>query len=155
MAKQLTGRVTSTKAAKTIVVSVASRKTHPIYKKQYTTNAKFMAHDEKNEAGEGDVVVISETRPLSARKRFKLQRIISKAGAGFQEADATKDVELIVEKPKQAPKETQTEVVQAPKTTPTGRRVKSKKAVEKSQPTEKKTRQSSTKEAADQPEEAS
>ncbi|MEK7095768.1 MAG: 30S ribosomal protein S17, partial [Patescibacteria group bacterium] len=89
MTRQLTGRVTSDKTDKTIVITVASRKTHPIYKKQYTRNTKFMAHDEVNQARTGDLVVIRETRPLSARKRFTLDRIIEKAYIGFKETDAT------------------------------------------------------------------
>jgi len=92
MARQLTGRVISDKPDKTIIISVASRKTHPIYKKQYTRNSKFMAHDETNQAKAGDLVVIRETRPLSARKRFTLDRIVEKAYAGFEETDATADV---------------------------------------------------------------
>lgn len=92
MARQLTGRVSSDKTDKTIVISVASRKTHPIYKKQYTRNTKFMAHDEANEAKVGDMVIIRESRPLSARKRFTLERIVEKAHATFVETDATADV---------------------------------------------------------------
>lgn len=92
MARQLTGRVTSDKTDKTIVISVASRKTHPIYKKQYTRNTKFMAHDEANKAKVGDMVVIRESRPLSARKRFTLERIVEKAHVTFVETDATADV---------------------------------------------------------------
>ena len=92
MPRMLTGRVVSDKSDKTVVISVATRKTHPIYKKQYTINRKFMAHDEKNEAKVGDLVAIRETRPLSARKRFELDKIIEKAHAGFQETDATADV---------------------------------------------------------------
>jgi small subunit ribosomal protein S17 len=92
MARQLTGKVASDKNDKTIVISVASRKTHPIYKKQYTRNTKFMAHDEQNEAKTGDLVIIRETRPLSAKKRFILERILEKAHAGFVETDATADV---------------------------------------------------------------
>lgn len=79
MAKTLTGVVSSDKTDKTIVVSVATRKTHPIYKKQYTDTKKFMAHDERNEAHQGDTVTIVETRPLSARKRFMLEKIVTKA----------------------------------------------------------------------------
>lgn len=86
MAKTLTGVVTSDRPDKTIVVSVATRKTHPVYKKQYTETKKFMAHDEKNEAREGDTVIISETRPLSARKRFELAKIVEKAGVKHVEA---------------------------------------------------------------------
>src|SRR5688500_5439215 len=93
MSRRLTGRVSSAKDDKTIVISVAMRKTHPIYKKQYTRNTKFMADDERNEAKVGDLVVIKETRPLSARKRFALERIIEKADIRFEEADAIADVE--------------------------------------------------------------
>lgn len=78
MARTLIGLVSSDKPDKTIVVTVQSRKTHPIYKKQYKVSKKFMAHDEKNEAKLGDRVEISETTPLSARKRFKLARIIER-----------------------------------------------------------------------------
>lgn len=78
MAKTLTGVVTSDKTDKTIVVTVQTRKTHPLYRKQYTVTTKYMAHDEKNEAVTGDKVSIVETRPLSARKRYILQQIIEK-----------------------------------------------------------------------------
>lgn len=80
MAKTLMGVVSSDKGDKTIVVTVQTRKTHPLYKKQYTFGKKFMAHDEKNEARQGDKVIIAETRPLSARKRFVLQQIVDRAG---------------------------------------------------------------------------
>ncbi len=86
MAKTLTGVVTSDRPDKTIIVSVATRKTHPIYKKQYTETKKFMAHDEQNEAQKGDTVIISETRPLSARKRFALTKITERAGVEHVEA---------------------------------------------------------------------
>lgn len=79
MAKTLTGVVSSDKGDKTIVVTVATRKTHPLYKKQYTFSKKFMAHDETNEALEGDKVLIAETKPLSARKRFTLVKVLEKA----------------------------------------------------------------------------
>src|SRR4051812_48487054 len=78
MAKTLTGIVSSDKADKTIVVTVHTRKTHPLYRKQYSVSKKFMAHDEKNEAKVGDKVEIAETRPISARKRFILSRIVEK-----------------------------------------------------------------------------
>ena len=78
MAKTIIGTVTSNKTDKTIVVTVHVRKTHPLYRKQYTVTRKFMAHDEKNEAETGDKVAIVETRPLSARKRFTLDRIVEK-----------------------------------------------------------------------------
>ena len=78
MSKTIIGIVSSDKADKTIVVTVLTRKTHPIYRKQYTVSKKFMAHDEKNEAITGDKVAIVETKPLSKRKRFILDRIIEK-----------------------------------------------------------------------------
>lgn len=92
MAKTLTGRVTSDKGDKTIVITVTERKTHPLYKKQYSVNTKFMAHDEKNESKVGDVVIISETRPISARKHFRLSKILERGGTRFEEADATADI---------------------------------------------------------------
>ena len=89
MAKSITGVVSSSKADKTIVVTVRERKTHPLYHKQYTTSSKFMAHDEKNEAHEGDTVVIVETRPISKRKSFKLETIVARAGVAHVEPEAT------------------------------------------------------------------
>lgn len=93
MARTLTGIVSSNKGDKTIVITLRTRKTHPLYKKQYTQTTKFMAHDEKNEAQVGDMVVIKESRPLSARKRFSLEKIIERGGSGFKESDATADIE--------------------------------------------------------------
>lgn len=92
MARILTGIVSSDKGDKTIVITINTRKTHPLYKKQYSMNTKFMAHDEKNEARVGDRVSIIETRPLSARKRFRLNKILERGGIRFQEADAVSDV---------------------------------------------------------------
>jgi small subunit ribosomal protein S17 len=79
MAKTFTGTVTSDVADKTITVTVTSRETHPIYGKQYTVTRKYAAHDEKNEAKVGDLVTISEIRPVSKRKNFKLDRVIEKS----------------------------------------------------------------------------
>lgn len=79
MARTIIGTVSSNKSNKTIVVTVQTRKTHPLYRKQYTVSTKFMAHDEKNEAQVGDKVAITETRPLSARKRHTLERVIETA----------------------------------------------------------------------------
>jgi small subunit ribosomal protein S17 len=92
MARTITGTVVSDKGNKTIVINVAERKTHPLYKKQYTVNTKFMAHDEKNEAKVGDRVLVEESRPMSARKRFMLKRIVERGGIRFEETDATADV---------------------------------------------------------------
>lgn len=79
MARVLIGNVTSDKGDKTIVITVHTRKTHPIYKKQYSVTQKIMAHDEKNQAKMGDLVEISECRPLSARKRFTLTKVVEAA----------------------------------------------------------------------------
>lgn len=78
MPRQLIGTVSSNKGDKTIVVTVHERKTHPLYKKQYTVTKKFIAHDAKNEAEPGDKVAIVETRPISRRKHHTLERIIEK-----------------------------------------------------------------------------
>ena len=79
MAKTLTGVVTSDAADKTITVTVTSRETHPIYKKQYTVTRKYAAHDEKNDARKGDTVRIIETRPISRRKSFQLDEIVKRS----------------------------------------------------------------------------
>ncbi len=79
MARTIVGTVVSNKGDKTIVVAVHTRKTHPIYKKQYSRTQKIMAHDETNQAKEGDKVEITECRPLSARKRFMLSKIVEAA----------------------------------------------------------------------------
>lgn len=84
MAKTLTGIVTSNKADKTITITVTSRETHPIYGKQYTVNRKYSAHDEKNEANEGDKVTISEVRPISKTKAFTLVKVLEKARGSIQ-----------------------------------------------------------------------
>ena len=92
MARTLTGVVTSDKADKTIVISVHTRKTHPIYKKQYSVSTKFIAHDEKNEAKTGDKVIVVETRPISRRKRFTLQQIVETAKICHVEPEKAKKV---------------------------------------------------------------
>lgn len=84
MAKTLTGIVTSDSRDKTITVTVTSRETHPLYGKQYTVNRKYTAHDENNEAKNGDKVRIVETRPISKTKSFKLD-IIEEKSRGFVE----------------------------------------------------------------------
>ncbi len=64
---------------KSIVVSIERRIAHPLYKKYFRRTTTLMAHDEKREAGIGDVVKIMETRPISARKRWRLVEVIEKA----------------------------------------------------------------------------
>ena len=73
------GTVVSDKMEKTITVMVETKKTHPLYGKRVKYSKKFKAHDENNEARIGDKVVIMETRPLSATKRFRLVKIVEKA----------------------------------------------------------------------------
>jgi small subunit ribosomal protein S17 len=73
------GKVVSNKMAKSIVVAVERHVTHALYKKILRLTTKLMAHDEKQEAGIGDTVKIMETRPLSARKRWRLVEIVQKA----------------------------------------------------------------------------
>jgi len=89
MAKTLTGIVSSDKSDKTITVTVTSRETHPIYGKQYTVTRKYAAHDENNEAKIGDKVTISETRPISKRKAFKLDAVVEKSRGSIELKDET------------------------------------------------------------------
>lgn len=77
--KERTGRVVSNKMNKTITVVVESKMKHPIYGKFVNKSTKFSAHDEKNECGEGDLVRIMETRPLSKSKNWRLVEIIERA----------------------------------------------------------------------------
>ncbi|MDR6690118.1 small subunit ribosomal protein S17 [Microbacterium sp. 1154] len=73
------GYVVSDKMDKTIVVEVEDRVKHPLYGKVIRRTSKVKAHDESNSAGIGDLVVINETRPLSATKRWRLVEILEKA----------------------------------------------------------------------------
>ena len=73
------GYVTSDKMEKTIVVEVEDRVKHPLYGKVIRRTSKVKVHDEQNSAGIGDLVLISETRPLSATKRWRLVEILEKA----------------------------------------------------------------------------
>ena len=78
MAQKIIGVVSSDKRDKTITVTVASRETHPLYRKQYTKTRKYTAHDEKNEAAAGDRVEIEACRPYSKTVSYNLVRIIEK-----------------------------------------------------------------------------
>lgn len=77
--KERVGKVSSNKMDKSITVVVERKVKHPIYGKFMKKTTKLMAHDEKGEAGIGDVVRIMETRPLSKNKRWRLVEIIEKA----------------------------------------------------------------------------
>ena len=73
------GRVVSDKMDKTITVVIDTNKSAPIYGKRVKYSKKYYAHDENNQAKTGDTVQIMETRPLSAKKRFRLVKIVEKA----------------------------------------------------------------------------
>lgn len=73
------GMVTAAKMQKTVVVTVDRQTIHPLYKRVVRRSQKFLAHDEKGECGVGDWVRIQETRPLSARKRWRVVQFISRA----------------------------------------------------------------------------
>jgi len=73
------GYVTSDKMDKTITVEVEDRVKHPLYGKVIRRTSKVKSHDELNAAGVGDLVMIAETRPLSATKRWRLVEILEKA----------------------------------------------------------------------------
>lgn len=77
--KERVGVVTSDKMDKSIVVTVERRVMHPKYGKFVKRSSTFMAHDEKGEANVGDTVRISETRPMSKRKRWRLVEIVERA----------------------------------------------------------------------------
>ncbi len=77
--KERVGLVVSNKMDKSIVVSVESRKKHPIYGKFVKSTAKFMAHDDKNDCNIGDTVKIMEIRPMSKNKCWRLVEIIERA----------------------------------------------------------------------------
>lgn len=77
--KTRVGVVSSNKMDKTITVKIERRLRHPMYGKYVKKSKKFMAHDEKNDCNIGDTVKIVESRPLSARKRWRLVEIIERA----------------------------------------------------------------------------
>ena len=78
--KTKVGRVVSDKMDKTIVVSVERLARHPLYKRVIRLTTKFKAHDEDNDAHIGDTVLIEESRPLSATKRWRLVEVVPRAG---------------------------------------------------------------------------
>ncbi len=82
------GTVVKKSGDKTLSVLVERRYAHPVYGKQITDAKKYHVHDEKNEAGVGDVVLIAETRPLSATKRWRLVEVLVSAKAKEAAAEA-------------------------------------------------------------------
>jgi len=77
--KTRTGRVVSNKMDKSITVSVNRQVKHPIYGKFISKTKKYMAHDDNNDANVGDLVTISETRPISKLKKWRLLEIVERA----------------------------------------------------------------------------
>ena len=97
MAHTLIGTVTSDKRDKTITVSIVSRETHPLYRKQYSKTRKYTAHDEKNEAHKGDRVEIAMTRPLSKTKAYTLVKVLERSHGTVE---LKEDVNTVIEEKK-------------------------------------------------------
>jgi len=79
--RTLTGAVTSSAMDKTVTVMIERRIKHPVYGKYITRSTKLHVHDENNECGKGDVVVIEQCRPMSKTKSWNLVSIVEKAAA--------------------------------------------------------------------------
>jgi small subunit ribosomal protein S17 len=77
--KERVGKVVSNKMGKSVTVAVERRVKHPMYGKFLSKTTKLMAHDENNDCNPGDTVKISETRPLSKNKRWRVVEIIERA----------------------------------------------------------------------------
>ena len=95
--KTKVGRVVSDQMAKTIVVSVERLTRHRLYKRVIKLTTKFKAHDEANDARVGDTVLIEESRPLSATKRWRLIEVVQRAGDHGGPAEAIVDEEAVSE----------------------------------------------------------
>jgi small subunit ribosomal protein S17 len=91
--KTKVGRVVSDRMDKTIVVSVERLTRHPLYKRVIRLTSKFKAHDEANEAHVGDTVLIEESRPLSATKRWRLVSVVARAGEGATSEPLAEEIE--------------------------------------------------------------
>ncbi len=77
--RQVSGRVRSNKADKTVSVILERRVQHPLYKKYVTRTTKVLAHDEENTCQEGDWVLVEECRPISKRKSWRLVKVLERA----------------------------------------------------------------------------
>jgi small subunit ribosomal protein S17 len=95
--KTKVGRVVSDKMDKTIVVSVERLARHPLYKRVVRLTTKFKAHDELNDAHTGDTVMIEESRPLSATKRWRLIEVVARAGTHGNTSEIVADEEATTE----------------------------------------------------------
>lgn len=92
MAHTLVGIVTSDSRDKTITVSITSRETHPLYRKQYSHTRKYTAHDEKNTAHLGDKVEIAACRPLSKTKSYTLVKVLERSHGSVELKSEVNDV---------------------------------------------------------------
>lgn len=79
LVRTLTGKVVSDKMDKSIVVLIERRVKHPVYGKYISKSSKLKAHDEENQCKAGDVVTISESRPLSKTKSWSLVKVVERA----------------------------------------------------------------------------
>ena len=132
--RTIQGVVVSNKNDKTIVVLVETHKRHAKYGKRVKYGKKYYAHDENNEAKNGDTVTIMETRRLSATKRFRLVSIDKKAVMSVKEAEAELKEEILevkAEEKVEEPKVEEVKAEEAPAKKPAARKV-SKKAKEES-----------------------
>ena len=137
--RTIQGVVVSNKNDKTIVVLVETHKRHSKYGKRVKYGKKYYAHDENNEAKNGDTVTIMETRRLSATKRFRLVSIDKKAVMSVKEAEAelkeeileaeVKTEKVVEEQPKEEPQAEEVKAEEKPAKKPAARKV-SKKAKE-------------------------
>ncbi len=93
--KTKVGRVVSDKMDKTIVVSVERLTRHRLYKRVIRLTTRFKAHDETNDAHIGDTVLIEESRPLSATKRWRLIEVVQRAGDHGGPGELLKDEEAV------------------------------------------------------------
>ena len=94
MAKSLIGIVSSDKRDKTITVSIVSRETHPLYRKQYTKTRKYTAHDEKNQAHVGDKVEIVACRPFAKTVTYNLVKVLEKSHGTIALKEDVNQVEM-------------------------------------------------------------
>jgi small subunit ribosomal protein S17 len=95
--KTKVGRVVSDRMDKTIVVSVERLARHPLYKRVIRLSTKFKAHDEENDARIGDTVLIEESRPLSATKRWRLVSVVARGGDHALPGEVVADEEATFE----------------------------------------------------------
>ena len=133
--RSISGVVVSDKNDKTIVVLVETHKRHSKYGKRVKYGKKYYAHDENNEAKNGDTVTIMETRRLSATKRFRLVSVDKKAVLSVKEAEAELKEEIleaeiktekVAEEAKEEPKEEEVKAEEAPAKKPAARKVSKK-----------------------------